>query len=96
MNTQVAACVMVVCTLGMGKGAVAVVTEETGHSGDTFCAVIVCGGRGCIGAYFVSPVCWLYGMSKLSPAAAKSLAAASKIVGGPVVPVTVLRAEITS
>lgn len=50
---------MVVCTLGIGKKVVAIGTEEVGHSGDVFCAVIEVGGRGCIGAYLVRPVCWL-------------------------------------
>lgn len=59
VNKYVGPCVMVVCTLGIGKKVVAIGTEEVGHSGDAFCAVIEVGGRGCIGAYFVGPVCWL-------------------------------------
>jgi hypothetical protein len=50
---------MVVWMLGIGKKVVAITTEEVGHSGDVFIAVIEVGGIGCIGAYLVSPVCSL-------------------------------------
>ena len=45
--------------LGIGKYVLANATEEVGQRGEVFVAVIAVGGTGCIGAYFVRPVCKL-------------------------------------
>lgn len=49
----------VVTWLAIGKKVLAKTTEEVGQRGDVFVAVIAVGGTGCMGAYFVSPVCKL-------------------------------------
>ncbi len=49
----------VVTWLATGKKVEAKTTEEVGQRGDVFVAVIAVGGTGCMGAYFVSPVCIL-------------------------------------
>jgi len=51
--------VRVVTWLAIGKKVLAKTTEEVGQRGDVFVAVIAVGGTGCMGAYFVSPVCKL-------------------------------------
>lgn len=48
-----------VTILGIGKNVLANTTLEVGHRGLVFVAVIAVGGTGCIGAYFVNPVCSL-------------------------------------
>jgi hypothetical protein len=47
--------VSVVTILGIGKNVLARETEDVGHRGDVFVAVIAVPGIGCMGAYFVRP-----------------------------------------
>lgn len=99
-NEYVTGCVIVVCTDGTGKNVLATGTEEVGHIGAVFVAVIVLGGRGCIGAYFVSPVCMLYGMANWSPpagapGAGTGAGAAAGGATGPAVPGVPIAARIS-
>jgi hypothetical protein len=56
---KVFGCVSVVTMLGIGKNVLANTTLLVGHNGAVFVAVIEVGGTGCMGAYFVRPVCRL-------------------------------------
>jgi hypothetical protein len=51
--------VTVVTTVGIGKYVLAKTTEDVGHRGDVFDAVILVPGADCMGAYLVGPVCKL-------------------------------------
>lgn len=88
--------------LGIGKNVLAKTTEEVGQRGEVLVAVILVGGRDCIGAYLVNPVCKLYGVpyapSAAAPAAPAAAPAAATLltVAGPVVPETVARAVWTA
>lgn len=85
--------------LGRGKNVLANTTLEVGHKGEVFVAVIEVGGTGCMGAYFVKPVCKLYGVPYTPPAAGAAPAAGLATVltvAGPVVPETVARAVVTA
>ena len=52
------------------KYVVAIFTDEVGYWGAVLVAVIEVGGKGCIAAYFVNPVCDSYGIAQRSPLAA--------------------------
>jgi len=56
----------------MGKNVVAKTTEDVGYRGAVLTAVILVGGTGCIGAYFMVPICAVYATPK-SPATAATL-----------------------
>jgi hypothetical protein len=90
-----------VTILGIGKYVLANTTLEVGHNGTVFVAVIAVGGTGCIGAYFVKPVCSLYGVphapASVVPDAAPLAALATLLtVAGPAVPETLARAVVTA
>ena len=87
--------------LGRGKNVAANETLLVGNRGEVFVAVIAVGGTGCIGAYFVKPVCRLYGVpytpASTVPVAPPAAALTTALTaGGPVVPVTVPSAVITA
>ena len=89
--------VRVVTSLGTGRNVVANCTAEVGQSGEVLVAVIAVGGTGCIGAYFVRPVCKLYGVAH-APSPTDPVAAFETTlltVGGPEVPETALTAAAT-
>jgi hypothetical protein len=74
-------------------------TLLVGHNGLVFVAVIAVRGTGCMGAYFVKPVCSLYGVPQAPAAALDPPAAAAATlltVAGPLVPETVARAVVTA
>lgn len=85
--------------LGTGKKVLARTTEEVGQRGAVFVAVIAVGGTGCMGAYFVSPVCKLYGVPQ-APAAGCAPPGAALLTpfttAGPAVPVTSRFADWTA
>jgi hypothetical protein len=69
--------------LGIGKKVEAKDTEEVGHCGEVFVAVIAVGGTGCIGAYFVKPVCRLYGVPQAPAALDEDFPVVPLSVAGP-------------
>jgi len=82
--------VNVVATIADPIHVVAIVYALVGYSGVNTFAVIFVGGTGCIGAYFVRPVCRLYGTvnsagSAAPPAAAPALLETLFTVAGPAV-----------
>lgn len=84
--------------LGIGKNVEANATEEVGHSGAVLVAVMAVPGTGCMGAYFVNPVCRLYGVPHAPAAAVPAAAPAAATlltVSGPVVPETARTAAAT-
>lgn len=96
-------CVKVVRMLGIGRKVEANDTLLVGHCGEVLVAVMEVGGIGCIGAYFVKPVCSLYGVaqapspaSEVPAAATVAASATSFTTAGPVVPETVAKAVVTA
>jgi len=63
----------VITTVAGVKYVVAILTDEVGYWGAVLVAEIEVGGKGCMAAYFVNPVCDSYGIAQRSPLAAAAV-----------------------
>jgi hypothetical protein len=93
---KVCGCVTVFWTVGSGRNVFAMLYALVGNNGLNTLAVILVGGIGCMGAYFVSPVCRLNGVSKTSPPGAPPCPSLLIAPGPAVAPPSAVTAAITA